>query len=364
MSDSLRDDPYYDDPFPDEERSYSSHIATRRFYVFLEVFLAMLVSLLISFGLTPLINLVPPSNFRGLLVFGANLFSIIVSVVISLLFIQVVFYKNKMPLKEAEPPLKETTSLFTFKKFGMQLLSALLILFLVYIPLDFLTYSIPGLLDYSRRSLVETDPTEGGINAYLSFSQFGPFILYGVLLHFMVGFREELFFRGFHSLRSEKYLNFSSSVVITSMYFGLAHLGYIFRSSNIIQDLLPAFIWTLGGFFVGSVSAVFILRTKLIWPIIIAHFLNNVISSTVIWLNSVQNVNFWDLTKMLYLPLLAISVILAVLFFREVKTGVKSYFEAFKSYKTEIPDKNIRGKIIAADIIFGLVFCAVGMWFI
>ncbi len=362
MSDPIRDDPFYDDEFLEEERTYSTYIIPRRFYVFLEVFMAMLINFLINIGFIYLYPLIPPSEFRGLIIFCTSMLSIILSITLSLVFIQLVFYKNKMPLKEAEPPLKETISLFTFKKFGLQLLFTALILFLVYIPLDFVTYAIPGGLEFSRRSLVEND--NNGINTYLDFTQFSSFILVGSLLHLMVGVREELFFRGFHTMRSEKYLNPGSTVVITSMFFALSHFTYVFYSTQPLLDLLPAFIWTLGAFLVGSVSAVFILKTKMIWPVILAHSVNNIISSSVIWLTSIQHVNFWDLAKWLYLPLLGISVLLTVIFFKEVKTGVKFYFDTFKSYKNEITEKKIRGKVIIADIIFGLIFWAVGMWFI
>jgi len=180
----------------------------------------------------------------------------------------------------------------------------------------------------------------------------------------MVGIREETFFRGFLSVRADKYVIIGSGIVISSIYFGLAHFGYIFYSSHLPQDLLPAIIWTLGGFYVGSVSSVFISKTRLIWPIIIAHTLNNVISSSVVWLTSIQNVSFWVIAQWLYLPLMGISIILAVIFFHEVKSGVKTYFNAFKSYKTEITDKKIRIKIIIADIIFGFLFWGVGFFLV
>ncbi len=360
MSDPIRDDPYYEELYNIEKKSFSTHIAPRRFYVFLEVFMAMLFNFLIyQVGFAYLEDFIPDSNYKGLIVFLANLISLGISVVIALGFIQLVFYKNKMPLKEAEPPLKETTSFFTFKKFGVQLLFALLILFLVYIPLDFLTYSIPGGLEYSQRSLTASSGSE-----YINFTNFGLFILNATLLHFMVGIREEQFFRGFHTMRSEKYLNPGSSVVITSIYFAMSHFTYIFYSSNVLLDILPAIIWTLGAFYVGSVSSVFIIKKRMIWPIIIAHFLNNVISVTVLWLYTTQNIVFWDLAKIIYLPLLGITLILAIVFFKEVKSGVKAFFNTFKSYKTELPDKKTRGNVIVADIIFGLVFWAIGMFFV
>ena len=93
MSDSLSDDSYYEDSFPEEERSFSTRIVTRRFYVFLEVFMAMLVNYLLNLGFFYLNKLIPASNYRGLLIFCTSLVSIILSVVISLLFIKAVFYK-------------------------------------------------------------------------------------------------------------------------------------------------------------------------------------------------------------------------------------------------------------------------------
>jgi membrane protease YdiL (CAAX protease family) len=355
MSDPIHNDSYDDYDFPEEERSYSKHIAPRRFYVFLEVFMAMLINFLIyQVGYNYLDEYIPESNYKELISYAANLISTAISILIALGFIKVVFYRNKMPLKEAAPPYKETSSLFTFKNFGMQIFYSMLILFFVYIPLDFISYSIPGSLEFTRKSFSET--------TYINFTNFGFFILFALLMHLMVGIREEFFFRGFTTIRSEKYLITGSSVVISSMYFALSHFTYIFYSTDVLHDLIPSLIWTLGAFYVGSVSAVFILKKRRIWPIILAHFLNNVISITVLWLNTTHGIYFWDIAKWLYSPLLGVSLILFILFFREVKTGIKSYFSVFHSYRDNIPDKNTRAKIIAADIIFGLLFWAAGMF--
>lgn len=364
MSDPVRDDPYDDYDFPEEERSYSAHIAPRRFYIFLETFLVMLISFLLWIGITNLVNLLPETGnpYQELFKFALSVIYLIIAVVLALTFVQFVFHKSSLPMKESAPPIKETFSLFTFKKFGKQLFYALLLLFLVYIPLDFLTYAIPGSLEFSQQSFGGT-----GVNIYLTFTNFGSFILYGTLLHLMVGFREELLFRGYVTMRSEKYVNPGSAVVMSSIFFGFSHFGYLiiglFRGTvNLAQDFLPALLWTIGAFFVGSVSAVFILKKRMIWPIILAHALNNVISSSVLWLNGVHNVSFLDLSKWLYLPLIGVSIIVGIIFFREVKSGVKEYFGIFKSYKESIPEKKPRGKAVTADIIFGLIFWVIGFF--
>ena len=363
MSDPVRDDPYYDYDFPEEERSYSTHIAPRRFYIFLETFLVMLVSFLIWIGVSYLVDLIPETGnpYQNLFNYSLSVIYLIIAVILSLTFVQLVFHKSSLPMIKSAPPLKETVTLFTFKKFGKQLFYTLLLLFLVYIPLDFITYAIPGGLEFTQKSLGGSE-----VNVFLSFTNFGQFILYGTLLYLMVGFREELLYRGYMTIRSEKYVNPGSAVVMSSIFFGFSHLGYLIiglyqGTVNLAQDLHPALIWTVGAFFVGSVSAVFILKKRMIWPIILAHTLNNVISSSVLWLNGVNNVNFWDIAKFLYLPLLGVSVLIVIIFFREVKSGVKAYFGIFKSYKEVIPERNPRGKAVIADIIFGLIFWAIGM---
>ncbi|MBN2154760.1 MAG: CPBP family intramembrane metalloprotease [Candidatus Lokiarchaeota archaeon] len=348
---------------PESPADYSTHIVTRRFYVLLEVFMLMLLNFLIIIGLQYLIRLIPISEsnpYQGLMLYGTNLLSVLIATILSLIFVQLVFYKSKLPLLNPEPPLKETYSLFTFKNFGTQLLFTFLLLFLVYIPLDFLTYSLPGGLDYSKRSL-NTNPD---VNAYLNFPSFVTFIIYSIFLHLMVGIREETFFRGYLTVRAEKYLNPSSSILISSLYFGLSHFAYLFTSENLVIDILPAIVWSLGGFLVGSISATFLLKNRMIWPIILAHTLNNVISSSALWLYSTQNFTLWNLAKLVYFPLIGVSVILAALFFRELRTGIKSYLGFFKSYKIILPEPYIRRKIILADIFFGLLFWAIGIFFI
>jgi hypothetical protein len=173
----------------------------------------------------------------------------------------------------------------------------------------------------------------------------------------MVGIREELNYRGFISVRGEKYLNLGSSIVISSLFFAMSHFSYYVRLpiSQLLPNIIPALIWSIASFIVGSVSAVFILKHRMLWPIIIAHMFNNIISGTVLWLYSTYGLSFWFIVRFIYFPLLGISLLLGIIFFKEVKSGLKDYYTAFKDYKNKVTDKSARKSAIVLDIFFALI---------
>ncbi|TES93914.1 MAG: CPBP family intramembrane metalloprotease, partial [Promethearchaeota archaeon] len=124
-------------------------------------------------------------------------------------------------------PSRSFLNLFkiTRKNFKFQLLYGILLLFLIFIPLDFFTYLfVPDMLDFVSIALQPSG--ESSLNNYFSENYF-IFLLSIILIPLCVAIYEESLTRGFLTNRGSEYFNKMSAVIITSFFFGLGHFSYI-----------------------------------------------------------------------------------------------------------------------------------------
>ncbi|MCE9677769.1 CPBP family intramembrane metalloprotease [Shewanella sp. AS1] len=84
----------------------------------------------------------------------------------------------------------------------------------------------------------------------------------------MVGFSEEIMFRGILFRAFEKAMNIWPAILITSVLFGAVHSLNVF----ITGDLMPALMQSIAATMSGLVFLAILLRTGSIWPAIIYHF--------------------------------------------------------------------------------------------
>ncbi len=84
---------------------------------------------------------------------------------------------------------------------------------------------------------------------------------------------EELIFRVFILIGLTKLYSVRSSIIISSLLFGLWHLKNIFWLST--PELLYQMAYA--AFLFGPVAAYLTLKTKNVWPAVIFHYLNNAI---------------------------------------------------------------------------------------
>ena len=242
-----------------------------------------------------------------------------------------------------------------------QLLYGILLLFLLFIPLDFFTYLfIPDMIKYQADSL-SSDPT--GI--YFSQS-YGIFLLSAIIIHISVALIEESIARGLIAKRGSEYFNKMSAVIISSLYFGMGHFIYFFFNPvSASYSILFSIIWFLQAFFIGIILSLFIIKKKWLFPLIFAHALNNIISAHTIW-NYMQGSEFFMITIFLYIPLLIISIILLIWQFSNIKTSIRSGFIDFISYFQ--PDKKLMetnkemGIRILFDLLIGLMIFGIGLF--
>jgi len=263
--------------------------------------------------------------------------------------------KKELIIKEDISSSKKFLALFSIseKNYKYQLLYGILLLFLVFIPLDFFTYLfLPDLLEYSTIAL----NTPGSLNSYLFEENYGIFIISVIIIQVSVSIYEESRDRGFLANRGSDYIHSMSAVIISSFCFGLSHFNYMFTPYTIDLPIIYPLIWFLQTFFVGIILAMIVIRKRWLFPAIFAHAVNNIITLQAVW-NYLQGNDFFPIALFLYCPLLIISIILLILQFPRIKEGLSIGFKEFGSYfKNNIRIKETSShKIvrILADFLFG-----------
>ncbi len=248
----------------------------------------------------------------------------------------------------------------TFSNFKYQLLFGLLILFIVFIPLDFFTYlMIPQMIEYQAKTL-SASPT-----GYYFSKSYPIFLLSAIIIHVSVALIEESIARGLIAKRGSEHYNKMSAVIISSLYFGLGHLAYFFFNPiSASYSIWFSFTWFAQAFFIGIILSMIILKKKWLFPLIFAHALNNIISAHAIW-NYQQGNDFIAVTTLyIYFPLLIGSIILLVWQFSRIKTAISVGFKEFISYFTQDSERmeNKRDVLIRIliDGFMGLMIFIIG----
>lgn len=338
-----------------ESNSIKSQLSAKTFYI-----LDILIVLVINFLVFNLIGIfIPGELIEGengpIIIYSIKLISILAGTFIGLFVIQKVFYDKNQPSgtkTKSYSVITEITSLFRISKKNIkhQIIHTLLLLFLIYIPLDLLAYIIPGMLKFSADSLLSSP-----LNQYIANPNFFIFFGFSVFVHLTVAFGEELFFRGVSVTRGKNRFGKMPSVMVSSIAFGLFHFAYIFGSDDIASDFIPALIWGLTAFLIGSISALYLIKTRFILPLIFCHAINNIISSIALWRFQTQGSTVLNLSVTLYLPFLIVSIILAIIFKSKIKFGLSSYSNFFQTYSKSLGNKN-KDKIVMFFIDIGIAF--------
>ena len=287
----------------------------QRLYFLLEVLIVFLVIFVCLLYPTYFLFLINEStkNIIPIVYYLLRALIIIVAIVLALVFSNFLLQsqKRKIILEEDVNPSVKFIDLFSIKKsnYKYQILYGILILFLVFIPLDFFTYLfIPEILNYQIFSLGVFD--DASINSYFLESYF-IFLISVVIIQIFVGLYEEALNRGFLTNRGSEYFNNMSAVIISSFFFGLGHFAYVFYPASSTVSIFFPLIWFFQSFFVGIILAMILIRKRWIIPGILAHTLNNIITAHAIW-NYLQGNDFIVVVLYLYLPLLLISIVLFI----------------------------------------------------
>ncbi|TFF87196.1 MAG: CPBP family intramembrane metalloprotease [Promethearchaeota archaeon] len=341
------------------QKKTQDNIVKNRFKYCVEVAFVFFGIFLILFPISLIIDLVEKTSiFYGPLLFVSKALGLLVALPILLFLIQKILkWDTDIVKREHITASRSFLKLFRITKsnFKYQLLYGFLFLFLIFIPLDFLIYLIPGVIDYSIESL-----TFNKANAYLLYENYPFFLISVLIIQISVAFYEESIARGFLAKRGNDYFKRMSAVIISSFYFGLAHFAYILQPITFQYSILFPIIWFLQTFFVGIVLALFTLRKLWLFPVFFAHACNNIISAHTLWVWN-QSYDFFTISLYIYFPLLFIGILLFIWQFSRIKKGIKSGLNEFQNYfknddsiSEEGNDKFTR--IIIDFLIGGIIF--------
>ena len=271
--------------------------------------------------------------------------------------------RNTVILEEDISPSRNFLNLFkiTRSNFKFQLLYGILLLFLIFIPLDFLTYLIPDMLSFASTAI--DAGAEYSLNSYFN-ENYSIFLLSIVLIPLCVAIYEESLTRGFLTSRGSDYFNKMSAVIMTSFFFGLGHFAYIYSPASAGLPILFPIIWFLQTFLVGIVLSMIVLRKHWIFPVIFAHTFNNIITSHSMW-NYINGIDFSFMTFYVYTPLLIIGIVLFIWQFSRIKESLTIGWNEFKSFFTRddnIGENSLETIIrIMMDFLFGLLIFIIGI---
>ena len=271
--------------------------------------------------------------------------------------------RRSIILVEDISPSRNFLNLFkiTRSNFKFQLLYGILLLFLIFIPLDFLTYLIPDMLSFASTAIEPA--ADFSLNSYFN-ENYSIFLLSIVLIPLCVAIYEESLTRGFLTNRGSDYFNKMSAVIMTSFFFGLGHFAYIYSPASAGLPIVFPIIWFLQTFLVGIVLSMLVLRKHWIFPVIFAHTFNNIITSHSMW-NYINGIDFSFMTFYVYTPLLIIGIILFIWQFPRIRESLTIGWNEFKSYFTR--DENIGENSletvvrIIMDFLFGFLIWIIGV---
>ena len=268
--------------------------------------------------------------------------------------------KKYLIIETSTSSSKSFRNLFAIKKSNVkyQILYGVLLLFLVFIPLDYITYLLlPDMIAFSANSLIISQA-----NVYLGESYI-VFIISVVLIQFSVAFYEEIISRGFLTNRGNDYMPKMSAVIISSVFFGMGHFAYIFNLVSLGYPIFLPFIWCIEAIIIGIILSLLVMRRRWIFPVIFAHAINNIISAHTLW-NYFQGNDFSILAIFFYPILLVIALVLFILNFPLIRDALsiglkdlKVYFKNNPQIKEPTDHKIVR---IMLDILFGFLIFIIG----
>ena len=333
-----------------------------RFFVY-EVafgFVLIFICLLIPAFLIP--SLVgDESLLYGILLYSLRAIFVFIGVPLILIISNIVFesQKRNVIIEEDISSAKGHLKLYkmTKKNYKYQILYGLLIFFLVFFPIDFFGYLlIPEMLEYQAKALPLTDVYLKTGTSYILF------LISVIIIQFSVAVSEETISRGLITKRGSVYFFRMSAVMISAVYWGFGHFAYFLNPIPGFSIWYP-FIWFLQAFIIGIILSLFVLRKRWIFPVIISHTLNNIITAHAIWSFN-NDIDFSVVILYLYLPLLIIGCVLFIWQFSQIKESLSIGFKMLKSYfKRDNASENTKGDTIFRvffDIIMALIIFLMG----
>jgi len=345
-------------------------IMRQRFYFLFEaliIFLGIFVFMLIPTFILPFlfdVNAIDDATYERLYnIMRAAIMVVVIPIFLYLSNFIMEKQRKSLILDEDISPSRNFLNLFkiTRKNFKFQFLYGILLLFLIFIPLDFFIYLIPEMLSFSSTAIEPA--AQYSLNSYFN-ENYSIFLISIIIIPLCVSIYEESLTRGFLTNRGSDYFNKMSAVIMTSFFFGMGHFAYILSPSSAGLPIIYPIIWFLQTFLVGIVLSMIVLRRRWIFPVIFAHTFNNIITSHTIW-HYLHGIDFSYMAVYIYIPLLIIGLVLFIWQFSRIKESLSIGWKEFTSYFTRdesIGENSLETVVrIMMDFIFGLIIFLVGM---
>ena len=240
-----------------------------------------------------------------------------------------------------------------------QLLYGILLLFLVFIPLNFFLYLlIPEMITYRFISI-------GLIlqNSYIFTDNFFVFFILSVIIQISIAFVEETIYRGFVNKRGSDHFNGISAAFISAYSYAFLSLLYYLSPAGISTFNWFPLIWLIVSFIMGLILSLLTLRKKWLFPAIFAHSISNIFMISLIWC-FLNGWNYFELITFIYTPILCVSLILLLSQFKRLKDSVSIGIEMLRKYmkNDEEVDERHNDKYfrIFFDIMMGFLVFLIG----
>ena len=257
---------------------------------------------------------------------GVSAFIVLFSFGITYLIVNAFFHKDQ----PQEPAKIFSAFKITRENWKQQIIVTLFLICVIYEPLDLVGYLIPGMLGYSASAAV------AGTSDYLVLPT-EEFFFITFMLYFAVAIREEFYFRNFVIVQGERNVSPVTALLYSTAIFGLGHFAYIFSPIGPSYPLYYPIIWGLSAVYVGIIAGYVFLRNRTIWPLIIAHLVNNVVSATVLRDYLAGN-PFYLSVIFPYSPFLILGVILLIIYWKKWLGYIRDLWGVIKSYRPVIPE--------------------------
>ncbi len=262
--------------------------------------------------------------------------------------------KQSLTIKEkTDPSLNLLFQGFTFKNFGSQLKTALILICIIYIPLDAFSIIIPLLFKLNVLEYQADTFTSSLLGEYFLFD-INLMIITTIIIHFTVALREEFMYRGFYIYAGENKLSKSTNFIYSAFLFGLAHFAYIIPALINGTSIFYPTWWFLNATVIGITSAYYYITKKQLWPLIIAHWTNNVISAIIIRQN-MDGASFWqDSFLKIYVPIMFLGIVLFIVYRKSLIIHIKLIYNFFRDYFIETKEIYYFGIDLLIIIIIGV----------
>jgi membrane protease YdiL (CAAX protease family) len=323
-------------------------------------FIIVFVFLLIPIFLIPL--LVDVNNpLYGIIFYSLRAIFVFIGIPLIFPLSNLIFesQKRSIILEQDVSPARGHLRLYRFtkKNYKFQILYGILIFFLVFLPIDFFGYLlVPGMLEYQAFALPDTD-------VYLRLDNYFLFLISAIIIQLSVGITEETVSRGLLTKRGSEHFFSLSAVIISTLYWGLGHFAYFLNPISRLYPVWYPFLWFLQSIIIGLILSLLVLRRKWLFPAIIAHTLNNIVTTHAVW-SFWQGNDFTLVTLYLYYPLLIIGLMLFVWYFSQIREGLVIGFKMLKTYfKQDKTSEETKGDAIFRvffDILMGLLIFLMG----